>query len=67
MQIKNSFDRETVIKILKGAVYAIVPAAMLALVEYIGTIKVSDPMLAAFIVWATPFAVNAIKEWRKEN
>ena len=64
MQTAFSFDKESVIKMLKGAVYAVVPAAALALLSYLQGIQISNPLLAAFVVWAVPTAVNIVKEWQ---
>lgn len=65
MQIKNSFDKETMIKIGKGALIAITGAAGIALFDYLGTIQIDNPLLAAFIAWVVPVAINAIKEWKQ--
>lgn len=64
MQIEKSFDSATVKKIIRGAYYAVVPAAALALLNYIGSLHVSNPVLASLVVWAVPVAVNAVKEWK---
>ena len=64
-QIKNSFDRETLIKIGKGALIAATGAAGLYILSVIGAIKIDNPMLIAFLAWFIPFATNVIKEWMK--
>lgn len=64
MQIKNSFDKESLIKIGKGALIAMSAGAGLALVDFIGTIEIDSPVVASLIVVLTPTIVNAIKEWR---
>lgn len=64
-QIAYTFDKATLTKIGKGALYAIAPAAAIALLEYIGTIQISDPALASFAAWGVPFLINAVKEWAK--
>jgi len=65
MQQAYKFDKETLIKIAKGAIIASAGAAGLAFFDYVGTINVDDPVLASFLVWALPVCVNAIKEWKK--
>ena len=63
MQIKNSFDRITQNKILRGAFIAVTGSAMLALLNYVGTIQIDNPLIASLIVFITPVAVNTIKEY----
>ncbi len=65
MQIKNSFDKETIIKIVKGALIAVGGAAGLALCNYIGALEIDNVFLASFIAWAVPVAINVIKEWTR--
>ncbi|OPY78310.1 MAG: hypothetical protein A4E65_02333 [Syntrophorhabdus sp. PtaU1.Bin153] len=65
MQKKWSLDRITLKKILKGALYAVAPAAAIAALNYIGSIKIDDPVLASFVAWGVPVAVNAVREWSK--
>lgn len=64
-QIKNKFDQETLVKIGKGALIAATAAAALYILSAIGALEVENPLLASLIVWAVPFATNAIREWRK--
>lgn len=63
MQIARSFDRETLIKIGKGALIAAGGAAALALLDYLGALQINNPILAAFVAWGVPVAINAVKEW----
>lgn len=65
MQIKNSFDKESLIKIGKGALIAATGAAAIAFLGYVQVLKIEDPVVASFIAWIVPVAVNAIKEWMK--
>jgi len=60
-----SFDRETVVKIGKGALIAVTGAAAIALLEYLGTVEMSNPMLVSLVAWVVPVAVNTVKEWMK--
>lgn len=65
MQMKYSFDKETVTKIMKGALIAMTGAAALAGLNYLGTVQFTNPILVTFVAWAVPVAVNAVKEWMK--
>lgn len=65
MQIKNSFDKETLIKIGKGALIAATAAAALFILDALGALQIGNPMLASFIAWFVPFATNAVREYRK--
>ena len=64
-QIKNTFDKITQNKILKGAVISAVGAGALALLDFIGALEIDNTLLASFIVWAMPSAINAIREYKK--
>ena len=64
-QIKNRFDKITQSKILKGAVISAVGAGALALLDFIGALEIDNALLASFIVWAMPSAINAIREYKK--
>lgn len=64
-QIKFSFDKVTLTKILKGAMIAATGGAALAILNYLGALEVDNPLLASFLVWLTPVATNVVKEWMK--
>lgn len=65
-QIAKSFsDGITLGKIGWGAVWAVTPAAAIALLTYLGTISISNPYIAAFTAWFVPFAINAVREYFK--
>ena len=64
-QIKNSFDKESLIKIGKGALIAATAAAALYILNILGTIEIEDPFLVSIIAWFVPFATNTIKEWKR--
>lgn len=64
-QIPKSFDSESIKKIVKGAFYAVTPAAAIALLNYVGTIQIDNATLAAVVAWAVPFLINVVKEWFK--
>ena len=65
MQIKYRFDKETLLKIGKGALIAATGAGALYVLDLLGKVQIDQPFLAAFMVWFVPVAVNAIKEWRR--
>ena len=66
MESQTSFklDATTVKKIIKGAIYAVAPAAALALLQYIQTIEISNPMLAIAVVYLIPVLINAVKDFK---
>jgi hypothetical protein len=65
MQKRYSFDKETIIKIGKGALIALTGSAALGLLDYLGQLQIDNPAFAAFMVWIVPVATNTIKEWVK--
>lgn len=65
VQKKWTLDKVTLIKTLKGAGWAIFPAAAIAGLEWLGQLKISNTYLAAFIVWFVPSAINWVREWKK--
>jgi len=62
-QIKNSFDRESLLKVGKGALIAATGAAALYILDWAGTIEIGPltPLIAAVV----PILVNAVREWMK--
>ena len=65
MQQKNKFDKESLVKIGKGALIAATGAAGLFILNALGTIEFSNPVLTSFLAWFIPFGVNLIKEYIK--
>jgi len=65
MQLKRSFDKETMIKILKGGLISATGAFGLYILNSIGQIEVANPLLVSFFAWVIPMATNMIKEWLK--
>ena len=62
MQIKNSLDRETIAKILKGAAIAGTGTAALFILDAVQLIdfgSIATPLIAAIV----PIIANAIKEY----
>lgn len=64
-QIANSFDKETIIKIIKGGFIAATGAGAIAFLEYIGGLEISNVNLATLIAFLVPFLVNLVKEFLK--
>lgn len=60
---KKSFDKETLVKICKGALIAFTGAGTLAVLDYIGTLELDNPMATAFIAWIVPVLTNMVKEY----
>ena len=65
MQEKNKLDKATLIKIGKGAAIAGTGAAALFILSAVGALDLQNPMLAGFIAWFVPTAVNFVREWMK--
>jgi len=62
-QIAKSFDRATIIKIVKGGVIAGTGACAIFILSAIGEINYSDANVAAAVAWGVPFLINLIKEF----
>ena len=60
-----TFDKVTLKKIAKGALISATAAAGIAVCQYVGALDISNPVLAALIVWAVPTLTNTIREWAK--
>ena len=63
MQIKNSFDKKTLIKIGKGALIAGGAAVSLYILQWL--ISVDFGVYTPTVVAILSIIINAIKEWRK--
>ena len=64
-QVKNSFDKKTIKKIIRGALIAGTGAVGLFILNSMGQLQISNPILVSFLAWAIPVATNAIREWTK--
>lgn len=64
MQIRNSFDRESVKKMIKGALIAMAGAAAIGLLEYVGSLEINNPILAMVVSFGVPTLVNIIREYK---
>jgi len=62
-QVKNSFDKKTVWKIVKGALISFSGIIALGILSQLGQVSFSNPQLTMFVAWVTPFIVNIIKEY----
>lgn len=62
-QVKNSFDKATLVKIAKGAAIAGTGAVALYALDWLGKIDVGTwtPIIGMIV----PILVNAVKEWMK--
>ena len=67
MQKKNRFDRETLLKIAKGALYALSSPFALQVADWGGGRSDTPliPLWAKVLVWGVPVGVNAVKEFIK--
>ncbi|MFA7132723.1 MAG: hypothetical protein WC108_05430 [Bacteroidales bacterium] len=64
-QVAKSFDKETIIKIIKGGLIAGTGAFAIAVLNYIGALNINDPNLAMLVTFGVPFLTNIVKEWLK--
>jgi len=65
MQKAYSFDKESLVKAAKGAVFSALAVAGLFILKALGTVEFDNQILASFMVWIIPFVTNSILEWRK--
>ena len=63
MQQANKFDKETVNKVLKGALIAGSGTTALYLLSFLESVEFTNINLAAIVTFITPVLVNAIKEY----
>lgn len=64
---KYTLDKGNLIKIGKGALIAGAGAAALFLLNALGALELTNPMLTGFVAWFVPVATNAIKEFLKDD
>ena len=64
-QITKSFDKATLVKILKGAIISATGAFALYILEYMGSIEFTNIHLASLVAFGIPFLVNVVKEYVK--
>jgi hypothetical protein len=65
MQIKNTLDKETLQKVLRGATIAATGTFALFLLDFIGTLELENALLTGFIAWFVPTITNLVREWMK--
>lgn len=63
-QVKNRFDKETQLKILKGAGFAATGAIACYLLDNINMLT-DNKVLTSLVVFLVPALLNAIREWSK--
>ncbi len=63
MQVKNSFDKESLIKIGKGALIAGTGAVALYFLDWVSTLEVGT--WTPIISMVVPILVNTVKEFMK--
>ena len=63
MQKKNSLDKTTIVKVLKGAGIAGGGVAIIYLLESLATIDFGQ--WTALVVGVAAILINMVKEWRK--
>ena len=64
-QVKYSFDKESLIKMLKGALIAATGAGALYLLNAIGAVQFDNPLVVSLVALLVPTAVNMVKEYMK--
>lgn len=64
VQIENSLDRISIIKILKGAAYSVSGPMAIAVLEAMGKLQISNTILATLVAFSIPFLINFVKEFR---
>ena len=62
-QIANSFDKATIIKIIKGGAISATAGIALELLNYLGTLQFSNATITIAVSVLLPFAVNVVKEY----
>ena len=69
IQVAKSFDKATLLKIAKGALYTFYTAALVggaeALFNYLLTVDLGNPLITMLFIQIMGVAYNAFKEWRK--
>jgi hypothetical protein len=60
-----SFDKETIKKIGKSALLLFVGYGLVAVIEYLAGIEVSDPNIQTILTMISTWLVNTIKEYIK--
>jgi hypothetical protein len=64
-QVKNSFDAVTLGRIGKGILYAVILPAVIALLQYLGTIDFGNTTITMIVAFVIPTLVNIVKEFMK--
>jgi hypothetical protein len=64
-QIKYSFDAKSLQKMLKGMLYAIAPAAIMAAIAFLKEAKWESTIVSFAMPWVIMVLTNVANEWRK--
>jgi len=67
MSQKFTFTKKNLVQIGKGAGIAAAGAAALFLLNFLGALEISDPLIASAVAWFVPTAVNAIRQYLKDE
>lgn len=65
VQRRWKIDKVTLEKTLRGMAFAVGSAAVMGGLEYLGTIKTENTMLAMFLAWLVPSMITFVRQWRK--
>lgn len=60
-----SFDKVTLVKILKGAGFAALGAGSLFLLDAVGQLQIDSPFFASLVAFVVPTLANALREFIK--
>jgi hypothetical protein len=64
-QIRYSFDGKSVQKMLKGMLYAVAPAAIMAAIAFLKEAKWESTIVSFAMPWVIMVLTNVANEWRK--
>ncbi len=65
--LSHTFTKTNLVKTLKGAAIAAAGAFALFILDWVGALEFSDPILTGFIAWFAPTAINAVKEYLSDR
>jgi hypothetical protein len=64
-QVAYTFDKASINKMLKGLLWAIGPAILMAIVNFIPQIQFANPIYAMLATYVAQILSNIAKEWAK--
>jgi hypothetical protein len=65
VQVRNSFDKITQNKIVKGALIALSGGAAISLLTFLQGQEFGDATVNGLVAWLVPTLLNAVREWQK--